>query len=57
LGRVLLDRGDRTAAAKTLAEARDKLQKLVKEFPEDKMLEARLADTLADLTAAEQSEK
>ncbi|HZL88557.1 MAG TPA: protein kinase [Pirellulaceae bacterium] len=57
LGRVLLDRGDRTAAAKTLAEARDKLQDLVKEFPKDETLKARLADTLADLAAAEQSER
>ena len=57
LGGIQLDSGDRAKAAKTLAEARDKLQKLIKEFPEDQTLKDRLADTLANLQASEETGK
>jgi serine/threonine protein kinase len=53
LGGVELLSGDSPKAAAALAEARDLLEKLVQELPDDPNLKQQLADTLANLAAAE----
>lgn len=57
LGVIELLSGDRAQAAKRLAEARDMLQALIKDLPQDENLQRQLDDTLANLALCIESEK
>ena len=52
IGFIQLQSGERTEAVATLTAARDRLQALLKEYPDDMHLQELLTETLGDLAEA-----